>query len=256
MRQLGFDSAEPKEYGASRDCNACALHERCLTKGLSPTHTEEFGALLGGRRRIGKGQYLFHSSESFEHLYAVRFGHFKLTRANMGGDSRITGFYMAGDIIGFDGISDGAHHSDAIAIEDSEVCSVRYSQLESLTGKYPTIRRQLYRTMSAQLRDEQGMWLMDSLRSEQRLSAFILGLSERYAERGYSPHEFVLRMSRAEIGSYLGLTIETVCRLIKRLKILKLIGLNGNRLHIFQPELLRRLSSGSLTSLDDVIISS
>ena len=119
---------------------------------------------------------------------------------------------MAGEILGTEGIGTESHNADVIALEDSEVCVIPYAHLEQ-----PELQRQLHKVMSRELVRDQGvMMLLGTMRAEERLAAFLLNLSQRFTARGYSPSEFHLRMTRDEIGSYLGLSLETVSRLFSR----------------------------------------
>jgi len=119
---------------------------------------------------------------------------------------------MAGEVLGMDGIGTGVHAADAIALEDSEVCVLPYAHLEE-----PRFQRQLHKVMSRELVRDQGvMMLLGTMRAEERLAAFLLNLSQRFVARGFSSSEFHLRMTREEIGSYLGLSLETVSRLFSR----------------------------------------
>jgi len=128
------------------------------------------------------------------------------------GRDQVTGFHMAGEVLGMDGIGTGNHAADAVALEDSEVCILPYSRLED-----PGLQRQLHKVMSRELVRDQGvMMLLGTMRAEERLAAFLINLSSRFVARGFSSSEFHLRMTREEIGSYLGLSLETVSRLFSR----------------------------------------
>jgi CRP/FNR family transcriptional regulator len=194
-------------------CGACNLREVCLPCGLAGTGGQELlDSLVYTRKRVKRGDTLYRAGSGFEALYAVRSGFFKSRVVLPDGRDQVTGFHMAGEILGAEGIGTESHNADVMALEDSEVCVIPYSHLEQ-----PQMQRQLHKVMSRELVRDQGvMMLLGTMRAEERLAAFLLNLSQRFTARGYSPLEFHLRMTRDEIGSYLGLSLETVSRLFSR----------------------------------------
>ena len=124
---------------------------------------------------------------------------------------------MGGELLGMDGIGAGRYNGAAIALEDSEVCVLPYSLIEQMAAEVPALRRQLHTIMAREIvRDHGVMMLLGSMRAEERLATFLLNLSKRFTARGFSPSDFHLRMTREELGSYLGLKLETVSRLFSR----------------------------------------
>jgi CRP/FNR family transcriptional regulator len=193
-------------------CSSCNLRELCLPCGLGAAEQQRLGDLVYTRKRMKRGDTLFRAGTGFESLYAVRSGFFKSSVVLEDGRDQVTGFHMAGEVVGMDGIGTGQHTADFVALEDSEVCVIPYAHLEE-----PTLQRQLHKVMSRELVRDQGvMMLLGTMRAEERLAAFLLNLSQRFVARGFSPSEFHLRMTRDEIGSYLGLSLETVSRLFSR----------------------------------------
>lgn len=150
-------------------------------------------------------------------VYSIRFGTLKTEHGLPDGRSQVVGFHLPGEILGLDAIGDGHHQSDAIALEDSEACIIRFAEFESLARQIPALQNQFHRILSRELtQDQRHLLALGSMRAEERLAGFLLSLSERLAARGYTNHEFDLRMSREEIGSYIGIQIETVSRLLSR----------------------------------------
>jgi CRP/FNR family transcriptional regulator len=193
-------------------CSACNLRDICLPGGLAEDQLAAFSDTVYTRRRIKRGDTLYRNGETFAAIYAVRTGFFKSSVVLEDGRDQVTGFHMAGEIVGMDGIGTDHHTSDVIALEDSEVCIIPYARLEEAG-----MQRQLHKAMSRELVRDQGvMLLLGTMRAEERLAAFLLNLSTRFVARGFSPSEFHLRMTREEIGSYLGLSLETVSRLFSR----------------------------------------
>ena len=193
-------------------CGACNLREVCLPCGMAGSAPDVLHDMVYTRKRVKRGETLYRLGGAFDSLYAVRSGFFKSRVVLQDGRDQVTGFHMAGEILGTDGIGTERHTADLIALEDSEVCVIPYSHLEQ-----PALQRQLHKVMSRELVRDQGvMMLLGTMRAEERLAAFLLNLSQRFTARGYSPCDFHLRMTRDEIGSYVGLSLETVSRLFSR----------------------------------------
>jgi len=153
--------------------------------------------IIGRRRKVPRDTHLYRVGDPFSNLYAIRLGHFKTHQVNPGGDQQVTGFQMAGELLGMDAISAERHHCDAIALEDSEVCEIPFSRLEGLFGEMPQLLHHFHRIMSQEITREQSvMLLLGNMRAEQRFAAFLTNLSSRYSIRGYSSTSFQLRMTR------------------------------------------------------------
>jgi len=183
-----------------------------------PSHEiEQLDTLVKERIRIEKGQPLFRQGETLNALFGLRLGSIKTQLEEENGQHQITGFFLPGEIIGLDGMIEGEHSSSAIAMEDSEVCVVRIEDIDDVSRYVPSLQHQIRRIMSKEIaRSHQVLLALGSMRSEQRLAAFLINMSQRLAALGYSSTDFVMRMGREEIGNYLGLTIETVSRLFSR----------------------------------------
>ena len=194
-------------------CSACHLRELCLPCGMTGNDVERLDALMFNRRRVKAGQVIYREGDRFEFIYAVRSGTFKTSLTVADGREQVSGFYMAGELMGLDGLAQGTHASSATALEDTEICSIPYAHLSELSAANAGMQHIVSRLMSREIvREHSLMMLLGSMNAEERLSAFLLNLSQRLKARGYSANEFHLRMSRAEIGSYLGMTLETVSR--------------------------------------------
>jgi len=199
-------------------CSQCNLRELCLPGGITPEEFARLDQLVSARRVVRKGDALFRHGDEFLSIFAIRSGTFKTRVNTLDGRDQVTGFQMSGELIGLDGIGTGSHACDAIALEDSEVCIIAYARLTELAAEVPVLQRHFHRLMSREIVREHGvMLLLGSMRAEERLAAFLLNLLQRMQARGYSSKEIVLRMTREEIGSYLGLKLETVSRTLSRL---------------------------------------
>jgi CRP/FNR family transcriptional regulator len=205
-------------------CTSCGLRGMCLPCGLRSMDLGDVEGLVYSRHRVARGDTLYRAGDPFEALYAIRTGFFKSFVLSDDGRSQVTGFQMPGDIIGLDGIEDEHHQQHVYALENAEVCVMPYAQLMESAARIPLLQRGLHRMMSREIVREQGLMLMlGTMRADARVAAFLLNLSQRFAERGYSPREFNLRMTREEMGSFLGLTLETVSRAISRFQEKQLI---------------------------------
>ncbi|MBI3149852.1 MAG: fumarate/nitrate reduction transcriptional regulator Fnr [Betaproteobacteria bacterium] len=207
----------PKCVHIKTPCATCLARELCLPAGLTESQLERLKELFHVRQRIHAGQSLYRAGEGFAAIYAIRSGFFKTHMISEDGRDQTVGFHMAGEIMGMDGIGSQRYTCDAVALEDSEVCIVPFALLEEMSVEVPQIQNRFHKLMSRELVRDFGMLLLlGSMRAEERLAAFLLNLSQRFAARGYSASEFNLRMTREEIGSYLGLKLETVSRTLSR----------------------------------------
>jgi CRP/FNR family transcriptional regulator len=198
-------------------CSSCSLRELCLPAGLDSGEMERMDRLVTHRHRLRRGAGLYRAGEPLATLFAIRSGFMKSCVLHDDGREQVAGFHMAGDVLGLDAIGGGSHTCDTVALEDTEVCEIPFASLEQLSRELPSLQHQLHRIMSREIvRDYGVMLLLGSMSAEERLAAFLLNLSQRFAARGYSPNEFRLRMTRQEIGSYLGLKLETVSRAFSR----------------------------------------
>ena len=226
-------------------CSTCSLRELCLPVGLRPDEFEQLDTVIKQSHRLKKGEFLFRSGESFHSLYAIRTGFFKTTVASQDGRDQVTGFFMSGELIGMDGICTHSHSCDAVALEDSEVCELPFGHMEALSKESPSIQTHFFRLMSREIVRDQGvMLLLGNMRAEERIAAFLLNLSQRLHHRGFAANDFILRMSREEIGSYLGLKLETVSRTLSRFHQEGLIVVEHKHIRLLKPELLNQIVSG------------
>ena len=226
-------------------CATCSMHQLCLPMGLDNDDMDRLDQIIGRRHKVTRGSILFRIGDSFQNLYAIRLGHFKTYQLNREGQEQITGFQMAGELIGMDAISTDLHHCTAIALEDSEVCEVPFASLQQLLADIPTLLRHFHRMMSQEITREQSvMLLLGNMQATQRFAAFVVNLSSRYEARGYSPRTFQLRMSREEIGNYLGLTIESISRLLSKFKKEGLLRVNNREIELLDPARLKAITAG------------
>lgn len=222
-------------------CSTCHLRDLCLPCGLSSSDLQRLDGLLFGRRKVAAGDVLFHAGDKFQTIYAVRSGTFKSSLVLGDGREQVSGFHMAGELMGLDGVAHGAHASTATALEDSEICAIPYANLSGLAVDSPELQQIVSRLMSREIvREHSLMLLLGSMNAEERLAAFLLNISQRMKARGWSAKEFHLRMSRAEIGSYLGMKLETVSRTFSAFQQQRLLDVDKKHVRITDLEGLTR----------------
>ena len=226
-------------------CSSCNLRELCLPLGLSQPDLERLDTLVDARRSVPRGAALFRAGDPFHSLFAVRTGFFKTCVSSEDGRDQVTGFQMAGELLGLDGISTDRHSCDAVALEDSQVCVIPFGDLEGLSREFTDLQRQFHKIMSREIvRDHGVMLLLGSMRAEERLAAFLVNLTQRLQSRGFSASALVLRMTREEIGSYLGLKLETVSRTFSKFQEDGLLEVKQRHIRIADQDGLRKLVNG------------
>ena len=223
-------------------CSNCNLRDLCMPIGLSAEELRRVDELVTRRPIIKRGTTLFRNGEKFTSLYAIRTGFFKTSVTTEDGRDQVTGFQMAGEIMGLDGIVNDHHTCDAIAIEDAEVCVLPFERIEEISREVKALQHHVHKIMSREIVREHGvMLLLGNMRAEERLAAFLLNLVQRLHARGFSQSDLVLRMTREEIGSYLGLTLETVSRTFSKFADDGLIAVNQRHIQIQNADALKRM---------------
>jgi CRP/FNR family transcriptional regulator len=224
-------------------CVNCSVRELCLPVRVDPDGLRQIDALITDRLHLRKGDTLYRAGAPFLALYAVRVGSCKTTVLGEKGHEQVAGFHMIGDIVGLDGLGTERHGGEAVALEDSEVCVLPFDRLEELARHVPPLQRNLHKVMSTEIARDHGVMLfLGSMRAEERLAVFFLNLSKRYHDRGYSATEFVLRLTREDIGSYLGLKLETISRLLSRFQAAGLIQVQGRVVKLLDLTALKQLA--------------
>jgi CRP/FNR family transcriptional regulator len=213
---------------------------------MSNQQLERLDDIVATRRTVARGEALFHVGDAFTALYAVRTGFFKTCVSSEDGRDQVTGFQMAGELLGLDGIGTDRHTCDALALEDSQVCIIPFHQLEELSRELSDLQRHFHKIMSREIvRDHGVMLLLGSMRAEERLAAFLLNLTQRLRTRGFSSSSLILRMTREEIGSYLGLKLETVSRAFSRFQDEGILTVKQRQIEVLDPDALQRLVNGT-----------
>lgn len=224
-------------------CRECSLNALCIPHGLSIAEIDEINSMIKRGRPIHRHDAVFEEGDKFESIYAVRAGALKVYTMNQSGDEQVIGFYLPGEIFGLDAIDDGHHQCTAKALETSTVCEIPYNSLQTLSGKIGNLQTQMYRLLSREIRQDQNLQLLLSkMSAEERLSSFLLNLAIRYQQRKLSPVSFRLPMSRADIGNYLGLAVETVSRAFTRMQEQGIITVDQREVRILDRQQLCKLA--------------
>ncbi|GLU35608.1 Crp/Fnr family transcriptional regulator [Trinickia caryophylli] len=214
----------------------------CMPNTLAAKDLARFDTIVSATRVVMRGEALYRSSDEFQSVYAVRSGSFKTVVMHRDGREQVTGFHLAGEVLGLDAVCAERHSSDAIAIEDSSVCIIPYALLEALCAESKSLQHQVLRTMSGEIvRESSLMMLLGTMSAEQRVATFLLNLSTRMQARGYSAAEFNLRMTREEMGNYLGMKLETVSRMFSKFQRDGLLETHGKQIRIVDLEALARV---------------
>lgn len=230
-------------------CRDCSLATLCLPLSLDNEDLESLDEIVKRGRPLKKGEFLFRQGDTFTSVFAVRSGSLKTFSVTDAGEEQITGFHLPSEFVGLSGMDTESYPVSAIALETTSVCEIPFDRLDELSIQVPQLRRQLMRIMSREIRDDQQMMLLLSKKTaDERIATFLVNLSARFRQRGYSATQFRLAMSRNEIGNYLGLAVETVSRVFTRFQQNELISAEGKEIHIVNAMELCQLAGGNLES--------
>ncbi len=214
-------------------CEDCSLRELCLPLGLGAEDLSTLNSLIKRTRKLKKGDFVYRMGEPLTSLYAVRSGSAKTCEISATGEVQITGFHLAGELLGIDGISAERHHCDAVALENTEVCEIPFNKLEALAHEIEGLQHQLFKILSREVvQDSELLLMLGKMNAEERLAACLLSLSRRFEQVGRSGTDFKISMSRQDLGDYLGLALETVSRLFSRFHDEGLLAVDGRQIRI------------------------
>ena len=229
-----------EEHSAS--CVNCALPDLCLRAGMSEDDIQRLDRLVYARRTVRRGEDLYRAADPFSAIYAIRSGFFKTDLVMKDGRHQIMGFHMPGEILGMDGIGVGHYTCNAVALEDAEACSIPLTRMEEIQFDGKNLLHRLHQLMSAEIvREQHVMVMLGGKDAEARLAAFLVDISRRLAARQFPAEDFNLPMTREEIGSFLGLTLETVSRMFSRMQAENLLDVQQRHIRIRNQAGLERL---------------
>ncbi len=232
----------PKAAPLPSNCSNCHLRELCLPCGMTGAELNRLDDLHLARRRVKAGNLLYRQGDPFQFVYAVRGGTLKSSLMLADGREQVSGFHMSGEQLGLDGVAIGRHGTTVTALEDTEVCAIPYANLARMTTSATSTEPLVSRLMSQEIMREHSLvLLLGSMNAEERLATFLLNLAGRLKARGYSGSDFNLRMTRAEIGSHLGLKLETVSRLFSAFQKSMLLQVDKRHIQILNTDGLTRI---------------
>ncbi|HEX4974569.1 MAG TPA: fumarate/nitrate reduction transcriptional regulator Fnr [Pseudomonadales bacterium] len=225
-------------------CTDCSLNPICLPIAVSKDELVQLDEIIKRGRPLKKGEHAFNAGEAFRSVYAVRSGSLKTYTVSEDGEEQVTGFYLAGEVLGMDGINTNKHTNSAKALESSAICEIPFERLESLSSKIPSLQRHFFQLMSKEIQsDQQLIMLLGKKPAEERIASFLLNIGTRHELRGLSNKYFRLNMSRNDIGNYLGLAVETVSRTFTRFQQLNIIKTDGKEVEVVDKEQLCALAN-------------
>lgn len=227
-------------------CQNCRMNPLCLPLALQVSDMGKLDVVIERGKPLQRRETVFFVGDSYQGVYAVRSGAVKAAITNADGTEQITGFYLPGEIFGWDGLAEGRHTNTATALETTAICAIPADRMDELSVTLPDLRRHFMQLMSRELAvDQQMLALLSKSSAEQRVAALLVSISNRLARQKLSPTRFRLPMSRAEIGNYLGLTVETVSRVFGRFQQKQLITADKRDITLLALEQLQALSSDS-----------
>ncbi|MGS2723177.1 fumarate/nitrate reduction transcriptional regulator Fnr [Porticoccus sp. GXU_MW_L64] len=226
-------------------CGDCRMNALCLPLALQNDEIDRLDNIVQRGRPFHKEDHIYNAGGDFKSVYAVRSGCIKSYYINDDGQEQVTGFHLPGEIFGVDGIGHSRYVNSAIALETSAICEIPFSRLEELSMQIPSLQRHFFQLMSREITNDQQLITQLSKNSaEERIATLILSISSRNARRKLSSTQIRLPMSRADIGNYLGLTVETVSRVFSRFQKQEILAVDKKEIEILDVDKLRELSNG------------
>ena len=224
-------------------CANCHTRDFCLPQNINDYEIDRVNRIVQMRRTIKKGSKLIKPGMAFHAIYAIRTGFFKTSVSTESGQEQLLGFQMTGDSLGMDGIATQKHSSDVVALEDSDICVFPIHEIENLSRVSPVFQRHFLQMLSKEIvRESQSMLMLSQMSAEVRVASFIQNLIQRLRARGFSNTELLLRMTRVEMGQYLGLKLETISRTLSKLSHNNIIEINRRHFRILDKAGLTRIT--------------
>lgn len=233
-------------HGNRGSCSTCRLAELCIPIALKIEDINKLENIVHRGRPIQKGDHIYREDEEFKSIYAVRLGSVKTYLMTNDGREQVTGFYMAGEVFGMDGVANGIHATSAVALDTSAICAIPFERLEELGTLIPSLQRHMFKLLGHEITEDQKLiTLLSKNSADERLAALFLSLSQRCRAIGLSADNIILPMSRSDIANYLGLTVETVSRVLSRMQKKEVIHIDNKELRIIDMDALRAITNYS-----------
>ena len=223
-----------------RVCSTCAVSQACLDEGMDKASLGDLHVLVEHIGPFRAGEHVFREGDPFEAIAAVRAGTVKTYVIDREGREHVLGFHLPGEVIGLSAI-DGEHYPcNAVALDTVMLCRFSFPKIAVLATRVPGLQRQLFRLLSRDI--GRAALLAGDWSADQRMAAFLVGLSRRLAARGFSPSRFQLTMARTDIANYLRLAPETVSRVLRRFQENGLLAVDRRELELSGREALEELA--------------
>ena len=223
-----------------RFCSTCAFSQACLDQGMDKASLRDLHVLVEHVGPFHAGEHIFREGDPFEAIAAVRAGTVKTYVIDQDGREHVLGFHLPGEVIGLNAI-DGDHYPcNAVALDTVMLCRFSFPKIAVLATRLPGVQRQLFRLLSRDI--GRAALLAGDWSADQRMAAFLIGLSRRLSARGFSPNRFQLTMARTDIANYLRLAPETVSRVLKRFQQDGLLAVDRRELELTDRDALEKLA--------------
>ena len=195
-------------------CSTCAFSQACLSQGMDKTALMDLHVLVEHVGPLHAGEHVFREGDPFTAIAAVRTGTVKTYHIDRDGHEQVLGFHLPGEVIGLNAIHDDRYPCNAVALDTVMLCRFSFPKIALLAQRLPNLQQHLFRLMSRDI-GVASLFAGDNT-ADERMAAFLVGLSRRLAARGFSPRRFQLTMSRTDIANYLRQAPETVSRVLRR----------------------------------------
>lgn len=229
---------------ATHFCTTCAFSQVCAASGYGKPELRELHCLVEHAPTLAAGAHIFRTGDAFRAIYAVRAGSVKTVWVDADGREQVLGFYLPGEMIGLNAIYPEQYPCDAIALEPTQLCRFSFPAMSALAARLPSVQKHLFRMLSKEIGT--ASLLAGDHTADQRVAAFLMDLSERLAQRGFSPTELHLSMSRSDIANYLRLAAETVSRVLGRFRDQHLLQIDSREVRLLDAARLRDVASGAV----------
>ena len=221
-------------------CSTCAFSSACLSQGYDKAALQDLHVLVEHIGPFAEGTLLFREGDPFNSIAAVRAGMVKTYVTDTHGREKVLGFYLPGEVIGLNAIHGERYPCNAVALNTVMLCNFSFPKMAMLATRMPGLQTQLFRLLSADI--GKAHLLAGDFSADERMAAFLVSLSRRYAQRGYSAQRFQLAMARTDIANYLGLAPETVSRVLRRLQEEGVLQVDRREFEILDPVRLQALA--------------
>jgi CRP/FNR family transcriptional regulator len=195
-------------------CSTCAFSAACLDSGYDKSRLHDLHVLVEHTAPFREGQHIFREGDEFNSIAGIRAGTVKTYVTDLAGREQVLGFFLPGEVIGLNAISQSRYPCNAVALDTVLLCRISFPKMAMLATQMPGLQQQLFRLLSEDI--GKASLLAGDFAADERMAAFLVGLARRYTARGLSQTRLRLPMARTDIANYLRLAAETVSRILRR----------------------------------------